>query len=73
MTRHGIDYSRLKVTSRQQIAHLRARRAHERKWRDVRKFARLYRQVRLAAILIGITATIVVALLRTWDVLPPIP
>ncbi|MEQ4721673.1 hypothetical protein [Nonomuraea sp. B19D2] len=73
MTRHGIDYSRLKVTSRQQIVHLRARRDHERKWRDVRKLARLYRQVRLAAILIGITATIAVALLRTWGVLSPLP
>ncbi|MFI7438917.1 hypothetical protein [Nonomuraea indica] len=65
MTRHGIHHSRLKVTSRRQIAHLRARRAHERQWRDVRQLARLYQQVRLAAILIGITATIVVALLRT--------
>ncbi|WP_188196129.1 hypothetical protein [Nonomuraea sp. SYSU D8015] len=73
MTRHGVDYSRLKVTSRQQIAHLRAQRAHERKWRDVRKLAHLYRQVRLGALLIGIAATTVVALLRGWGVLPPLP
>ncbi|MGW3350022.1 hypothetical protein ACWDA3_42555 [Nonomuraea rubra] len=69
MARHGIDYSRLKVTSRQQISRLRTRRAHEREWRDARRFARLYRRTRLAAILIGITLTIVVALLNTWGVL----
>ncbi|GAA2822753.1 hypothetical protein GCM10020220_009060 [Nonomuraea rubra] len=51
------------------ISHLRTRRAHEREWHDARRFARLYRQTRLAAILIGVTATIVVALLHTWGVL----
>ncbi|MEV0386025.1 hypothetical protein [Nonomuraea sp. NPDC050643] len=73
MTQHGIDYSRLKVTSRQQIANLRGRRAHEREWRQVRKLAHLYRRVRFAAILIGVTVTVVVALLRGWDILPPLP
>jgi hypothetical protein len=68
----GIDRTRLKVTSREQIARLRAQRAREREWREVRKIARLYRRVRLATILVGATATLVVGLLRALEILPPL-
>ncbi|WP_090932854.1 hypothetical protein [Nonomuraea jiangxiensis] len=72
MTRQEIDRSRLKVTSRHQIAQLRIQRAREREQRKVRERVRLYQRVRLAALVVGIAATVVVALLRGWGVLPPL-
>ena len=70
MKRQEIDRSRLKVTSRHQIAQLRAQRARERQLREVRKMVRLHRNVRTAAVVIGVTATLVAGLLRAWGVLP---
>ncbi|MGV9377838.1 hypothetical protein ACWDRB_18570 [Nonomuraea sp. NPDC003707] len=72
MVRQEIDWSRLKVTSRQQIAELRVARAHEREMREVRKRVRLYQNVRTASILILVTAWAVVAVLRGVGVLPPL-
>ncbi len=72
MAPQEIDRSRLKVTSRQQIARLRAQRAHEREWREVHRMARHYRNVRTAAVLVLVAVYAVVAVLWGLGVLPPL-
>ncbi|MEW9556028.1 hypothetical protein [Nonomuraea sp. NPDC050783] len=67
-----IDRSRLKVTSRRQIARSRAERAREREWREVRRFAHLARRARTAMLLIGVAVTVSVGILRGFGILPPL-
>ncbi|MER6582620.1 hypothetical protein [Nonomuraea sp. NPDC001023] len=70
--RQEIDRSRLKVTSRRQIAEIRARRAHEREWREARRMAHLYRKIRLIGKMMIIPVAIVVGVLRALGVIPPL-
>ncbi|YCK39265.1 hypothetical protein ACNF49_35995 [Actinomadura sp. ATCC 39365] len=70
--RQEIDRSRLKVTSRRQIAELRARRAREREWREVRRMARLYRKIRFVAMMMIIPVAMLVGALRALGVIPPL-
>ncbi|RVX40126.1 hypothetical protein EDD27_2517 [Nonomuraea polychroma] len=72
MKRQEIDRSRLKVTSRHQIAQLRAQRERERELRQVRKLVRLYRRARVVALVMIIPVAVVVGFLRAYGVLPPL-
>ncbi|MET8992537.1 hypothetical protein ABZW49_44430 [Nonomuraea wenchangensis] len=67
-----IDRSRLKVTSRAHIAHLRAKRANDREWREVRRMTRLYRQLWIWVLFTSIAVTLLVGVLRGIGVLPPL-
>ncbi|MFG1611268.1 hypothetical protein ACGFI3_00845 [Nonomuraea wenchangensis] len=67
-----IDRSRLKVTSRAQIARLRDKRAHDREWREVRRLSRLYRQLWIWTLFTGFTLILLVGVLRGIGVLPPL-
>ncbi len=67
-----IDRSRLKVTSRAQIARLRDKRAHDREGREVRRLSRLYRQLWIWTLFTGFTLILLVGVLRGIGVLPPL-
>ncbi|MER7365593.1 hypothetical protein [Nonomuraea wenchangensis] len=67
-----IDRSRLKVTSRAQIARLRDERAHDREGREVRRLSRLYRQLWIWTLFTGFALILLVGVLRGIGVLPPL-
>ncbi|MGW5157289.1 hypothetical protein ACWEPN_17620 [Nonomuraea wenchangensis] len=67
-----IDRSRLKVTSRAQIARLRAQRANDREWREARRLVRRYRQVRIWVIFTAFAVVMLVGVLRGYGILPPL-
>ncbi|SEU18959.1 hypothetical protein [Nonomuraea wenchangensis] len=67
-----IDRSRLKVTSRAQIARLRDKRAHDREGREVRRLSRLYRQLWIWTLFTGFALILLVGVLRGIGVLPPL-